>query len=86
MFIGFWIYIYIFDDDDVDNVGTVDDEDDSVDHIDNVDNDYQVSDRTFGPSFYCHKKSTLYPTFSTPTVKYRRIGYTRPQGLSPEEV
>ena len=33
-----------------------------------------------------HNKSTLHPTFSTPAVKSRRIGYTRPQGLSSEEV
>jgi hypothetical protein len=51
-----------------------DDEDDDVDNVDDdddVDND---------------NKSTLYPTFSTPTVKSRRIGYTRAQGLSSEEV
>ena len=70
-------------DDDADNVDDVDADDDNVD---NVDNDYKISNRTMGPSFYCHNKSALYPTFSTPTVKSRRIGYTRPQGLSSEEV
>ena len=47
--------------------------------------DYKVSNRTLGPSFYRHNKSTVCPTFSTPTVKSRRIDYTRPQGLSSEE-
>ena len=80
-----YIYIYInlfshiFDVDNVDNV-------DNVNNVNNVDNDYKVSDRTLGPSFHCHNKSTLYPTFSTPTLKSRRIGYTRRQGLSSEEV
>ena len=36
--------------------------------------DYKVSSRTLGPSFQRHNKSTLYPTFPTPTVKSRRIG------------
>ena len=80
------IYNYIYDDD-VDNVVNVDNVDgDNVDNadkvdnvdddenVDNVDNDYKGSNRTLGPSFYCHSNSTLYPTFSKPTVKSRRIG------------
>ena len=74
-----FIYTYV-DDDDVENVENVEnvdnDDDDNVDNVDNVDivdNDNKVSNRTLGPSFFCHKKSTLYPTFSTPTVKSRRI-------------
>ena len=39
---------------DVDTVDNIDD--DNVDNVDNVDNDYKVSNRTLGPSFYCHKK------------------------------
>ena len=62
------------------------DDDDNVDNVDNVQNGYKVSNRTLGPIFYCHKKSILDPTFSTPTVKSRWIGYTRAQGLSSEDV
>ena len=47
---------------------------------------YNFSNRTLGPSFWSHNKSNVYPTFSTPTVEYRRIGYTRAQGLSFERV
>ena len=79
-------YIYIFDDDVVDNVENVDDDDGNVDTVDNVNNDYKVSNRTVGPSFCCHNKSTLYPTFPTPTVKPRQIGNTRLQGLTSEKV
>ena len=48
--------------------------------------DNKISSRTLGPTFKRHNKSTVYPTFSTPTIKSRRIGYTGPQGLSSEEV
>ena len=46
---------------------------------------YKFSNRTLGPNFQRHNKSTLYRAFSTPTVKSHRIGYTRPQGLASEE-
>ena len=71
----------MFDDDDLDNVDNVDDG-----NVDNVDNDYKVSSRILGPSFYCHNKSSLYLPFSTSTVKSRWTVYTRPQGLSLEGV